>query len=270
MSLKTKDLLILVGLLFIAAVLFLFSLSLIAITFLLFSLLAIQFIHYRRLQRQAKNALIETKKNQENFYKQTESFTNIVKVLPLIAPLPSLRHFAVSPDLAKILVDKIIEKQPKQILECGSGVSSLIMGYALKLNKQGSLISLESDEECYSKNQHEIKKHQLEGVVSLIHAPLKPIKIEDKEWQWYDTAFYQSLETIDLLFVDGPFFKTQSLARYPALPLLFDKLSPNAIIVVDDMIRPDEQQIVQKWLKQFPQLKASTFPTEKGTVVLYK
>ena len=49
-------------------------------------------------------------------------------------------------------------------------------------------------------------------------------------------------DTIDLLIIDGPPVKTNQLARYPALPLLFSKLSKECIIILDDAARPSEQQ----------------------------
>jgi hypothetical protein len=34
------------------------------------------------------------------------------------------------------------------------------------------------------------------------------------------------------------------MARYPALPLLFDKMSDEAVIILDDTFREDEKNII--------------------------
>lgn len=267
MSLKLKDLLLLTAVILMVGLLFFFSFQLPAIALLLFFIVLILFIHYRRQQRQIKNGFLDLKKYQETLYQQTEAMASLTKVLPLVAPLPPMRHFAISPDLAKLLVTEILERKPKTIVETGSGVSTLVMGYALKKIGQGKIISLENNEDYVHQNQKLLEQHHLEKFVRLDHAPLVPIQIKGKEWLWYQ---FKRLGKIDLLLIDGPLAKTQSLARYPALPLLYPSLKPNALIVIDDMIREDEQQMVAQWLEEFPDLERLDLCTEKGATLLRK
>ena len=70
------------------------------------------------------------------------------------------------------------------------------------------------------------------------------------------------------LIVDGPPTKGNPLARYPALKTLYDKLSPEAVILVDDMIRPGEKEMVRRWLAEYPDLRAEHLETEVGTAIL--
>ncbi|MCW3064342.1 MAG: Methyltransferase domain, partial [Solirubrobacterales bacterium] len=54
---------------------------------------------------------------------------------------------------------------------------------------------------------------------------------------------------IDLLLVDGPpaFEPEIALSRYPALPVLAERLAPDATVVLDDIDRPGELAILETW-----------------------
>lgn len=54
---------------------------------------------------------------------------------------------------------------------------------------------------------------------------------------------------VDVLIVDGPPGLTGDWARYPAYPLLREKLRPGAIVLIDDAQRTDERSIVEAWLE---------------------
>ena len=69
---------------------------------------------------------------------------------------------------------------------------------------------------------------------------------------------------------DGPPRRTQKLARYPALPLLFDHLRDGAIIIVDDGARADEQEIMQLWQRGFGCITHEYLEMEKGAFLVCK
>jgi hypothetical protein len=55
---------------------------------------------------------------------------------------------------------------------------------------------------------------------------------------------------ICLVLCDGPPAKTKG-GRYGLLPILRPRLSPDALILVDDYKRSDEKGIVDRWLNEF-------------------
>ena len=59
---------------------------------------------------------------------------------------------------------------------------------------------------------------------------------------------------IDVLIIDGPPGIPNANTRYPAIPLLYDRLQPGALIVVDDTIRADERKAMASWQGQFPDI----------------
>jgi len=217
---------------------------------------------YRRL------TVIYNKREQD--YKQVEALLSLHSLIPTGYPLPPMRDGAISPDLAVILIKIIKERKPKNILECGSGISTLIMAYCLKDLGEGHIWSLEHDKNYADITGENLKKHKLEDRASVIFAPLKEMSIREKSWLWYDTEFLNKIEKIDLLLIDGPPENIREMARYPSLPLLAGSLSESAVIVVDDASRRDEKAMVDLWLKEFKNFQYDFNKTEKGTVILKK
>src|SRR6185295_577572 len=78
------------------------------------------------------------------------------------------------------------------------------------------------------------------------------------------------IEPIDLLVVDGPPGDVGDLARYPALPLLHERLSDNAVILLDDASRRDMRLILDLWLREFDNFDLERIDTEKGAAILRK
>ena len=57
---------------------------------------------------------------------------------------------------------------------------------------------------------------------------------------------------IDALIVDGPPGGTdRRLSRYPALPFFIEVLSPSALIILDDLERPGEREVLNRWESEF-------------------
>ncbi len=205
-----------------------------------------------------------------NEFAQIESLMSLYNGLDITAPLPPSRGWAVSPDFAAILASLIQEHRPGLVVEAGSGLSTLISAYVLRKNGGGQVISLDHNEVYAAATTRNVAAHGLEDLARVIFAPLIRTSIHGKDWLWYDTKALQNVQSIDILVVDGPPASTQRLARYPALPILAPLLSDRAIIVIDDAFRPDERQMVARWLEEFDGFTARDVDTEKGTVILQR
>jgi hypothetical protein len=94
------------------------------------------------------------------------------------------------------------------------------------------------------------------------------VEINGAKWLWYDLSKVEIPEAIDLLIVDGPPGTTQKLARYPAVPMLHEKLNKDAFILLDDGARPDERQIVEQWTEEFKMSHSEYLPLEKGAYLI--
>ena len=225
----------------------------------------------QQLLQQQRN--IEQQKNEiYKQFQQIESLFSVFSLLRINRPLPPMGGWAISPDFGKIIVDLVLEKKPKIILEASSGVSTLIASYCLKQLGEGTVISLEEENKYAEVSNKALIKHGLKDIATVIHAPLEEIEIEGKKWTWYALTKIKGIKPIDMLIIDGPaqYGRVDKMIRYPALPLLFDSLSDDAIIILDDADRKDEKDIVELWLKQFNCFEVERIDTEKGTVILHK
>ncbi|NLH49069.1 MAG: class I SAM-dependent methyltransferase [Myxococcales bacterium] len=222
--------------------------------------IAVQFELYRRTQYLFN-------KPQQN-YRQVEALFSLFSQIRPRAPLPPLRHFAISPDFANLLISLVREIRPRAIVELGSGTSTILNAYLLEAQGEGRVYALDHEEQYLRETGDQIKKHGLSAWVDLRHAPLQPLTLDNRNWQWYDRKAFENLPPIDLLIVDGPPHTLQSLSRYPALPVLLDKLSPTGVVLLDDAARPDETETVRRWLVAHPEFVCSKIDNEKGAVIL--
>jgi predicted O-methyltransferase YrrM len=200
--------------------------------------------------------------------RQSESVVALYQSLPFRLPLPSMSDWAISPDFACELVREIASRRPGRILELGSGVSTLVGGYALESLGCGTLVSLEHDERWARKTAEDLRIHQLDRVAVVTHAPIVDVTIGPDTYPWYSLYGLPQEGLFDMLVVDGPPGTLHPMARYPALPLLLDRLSPNAVIILDDADRPGEQAAVERWIKEFGPFEIDSPPTQRGMIIL--
>lgn len=199
-----------------------------------------------------------------------QTLVGLYHTLPIRAPLPPSTSWSAAPDLLALIAATVAEHGPTCVVECGSGTSSLVGGYALERNGGGRLISLDHDAEFAAQTAAHVERHRLGDVVKVRVAPLTEADVAGGRAAWYAPEAWADLDGIDLLVVDGPPANDDATARWPALPLLYDRLAPGAIVVVDDAGRPGEREIVRRWREAFPDLEATYHPTVKGTYVLRK
>lgn len=211
----------------------------------------------------------ELKRVNEVSVAQIESLFSIFATLKPQFPLPTTRGWAASPDLLKEIISLIHRQKPQLVVEASSGVSTLIIAYCLQRLGTGKLISLEHEEKFAQLTQNNLSLHGLDDVATVIYAPLVEVEINGTKWLWYDLTKVEIPEAIDLLIVDGPPGTTQKLARYPAMPMLHNKLSKDAIILLDDGARSDERQIVEQWMTELKMSHSEYLPLEKGAYLIY-
>ena len=101
-------------------------------------------------------------------------------------------------------------------------------------------------------------------LTNLRTAPLSSQQFQGETWPWYATKDLPAELPIDMLVIDGPPQATGPHARYLAGPVLFPRLSPGAVVYLDDAARSDEQAILRRWRGEFPSLRQSQLACEKG------
>jgi predicted O-methyltransferase YrrM len=210
-----------------------------------------------------------TQKEIKQTFRQLEALQNLNAILPANDVLPATRGWAASPDLLVVLVDVVITERPSLIVECGSGASTLWLALAMRRFKiDGRIIALDHDPVFAGKTRDLLARHDVSDLAEVRDAPLESFSLEGETYSWYARRAWENLTGIDLLFVDGPPAATGHQARYPALPLLARSLSPAATAVLDDLVVPDMQKVLQRWLEAHPDFSSEILPLEKQAAVL--
>lgn len=169
--------------------------------------------------------------------------------------LPGLGGWAVTvPVVTTIAGRLLLDDRPLTVLELGSGASTFWTALAISRSGRGRCVSLDHSEEFAQKTRDMLRAKGVEDHADVLHAPLIEQEVNGQTYQYYDLSVLPDDLAIDVLLVDGPPATPTSNTRYPAVPLLYDRLQPGALIVVDDTIRPDERDAIASWQEQFPDI----------------
>jgi predicted O-methyltransferase YrrM len=196
-----------------------------------------------------------------------EASVALYHALQPVAPLPAMRGYALAPDAALLLYQEVRKQRPRVVVETGSGTSSVVIGYALKALGGGHLFSLERDEQWGQRTRELLQLHGLCDYVTVVHAPLCELSVDGHARRWHDASALGDVQTIDLVFDDGPPRVLGPHLRDAALPVLAPKLSPDAVYVMN-FVAAEERRTVKHWLERYPEFRAEWLPTKKGNVIL--
>ena len=181
--------------------------------------------------------------------------------------LPFTPDWSAAADFLNIIAEHCLSAKPGIIVECSSGLSTLIIARCCQLNQHGRVYSLENGAEYAEKTRQELKAFGLEDYATVLDAPLENINLHDRDYLWYSN---QSLpdNPIDMIVIDGPPGFIQKNSRYPALPLFYDKCSDHCTLYLDDAAREDEKEIIDKWKTRYTNTRHQYIETERGCSVL--
>jgi predicted O-methyltransferase YrrM len=147
--------------------------------------------------------------------------------------------FAANKDYLKYITNFLSGKD-YNVLECGSGISTVLLGIINKKSKL-NVYSLEHNFEWYKYTKSILKLYNIEKI-NLIHAPL----IKYDTFEWYDISKTKLPNQLDLILCDGPPEGTLG-GRYGLVPLIGSAIKKQCVILLDDVDRISEKQIIKKW-----------------------
>lgn len=143
------------------------------------------------------------------------------------------------------LCNLVVHRAPAQVVECGAGVSTMVLARLLAERGEGRLTALEHDPGWAERVAGLLAREGLTGVARVVLAPL--------ESGWYAAEGVAKLPAaIDLLVVDGPPADRPELAeaRRPALTALEPRLVDGACVILDDIGRAGEQRVLASWERE--------------------
>ena len=207
-------------------------------------------------------------------FKQFGAYLQIQNLLQFELPLDFTLNRTNSTDYLLIVLKEFLNLIKKKgtvtVLEAGSGVSTVVLGLALKrFSPESVLFSLVHDYDLFLKIQEDLKFYELEQI-SLLYAPFVSYEIDGNEWFWYDTTglFKRLEQKLDLLILNSFPETAQYVNRYPALPVLREKLSDDFVLVLEDSSRKGEEEAVYRWKRELQLFKSREIDTEKRTLVI--
>ena len=126
------------------------------------------------------------------------------------------------------------------ILECGSGLTTLIIG--LLAGRRGiESWTLEHFADWHKRVSETLARQRISTVKNCL-APLR----DYGDFSWYDAPPERLPDRFSLIVCDGPPGSTRG-GRYGVVPVLKEKLVPGTIILLDDAHREAEAEALRRW-----------------------
>ncbi len=162
---------------------------------------------------------------------------------------PALGDWSLLPEDLEHLLGLIDAREVREVVELGSGAGTVVLARGLA-RRGGRLTSVEHDADWARHVREMIAGEELAGVARVVQAPLGPHPLADPGSVWYSQRALHALpEDIGMLIVDGPpgNLPGMEMGRAPALEALGPRLGPGALVVLDDVHRPGERAIIERW-----------------------
>jgi hypothetical protein len=143
-----------------------------------------------------------------------------------------------------VVCNEIVHGARTRIVECGSGVSTVLLARLLRERGAGHLVALEHDRHWAALVHEQLRHEALDGIARVLNAPL------EGEPPWYGPARLVDVpDEFDLLVVDGPpaCDAGHGMRRAPALPRFDERLVVGAAVMLDDIARPGERDVLAGW-----------------------
>ncbi len=165
---------------------------------------------------------------------------------PLETDAWAIDHCALELVLAEISAGR------ERIVECGSGLSTIVIARLLRERGHGTVHALEHDPTWIELTARRIADEGLSDHARVVAAPLARDPLAPPGCRWFERRALAELPGagVDLLLVDGPPASPErglGRSRYPALPLLADRLAAGVRLILDDAERAGERWVIERW-----------------------
>ena len=160
---------------------------------------------------------------------------------------------------------KIQQDRPKLVIECGAGVSTLILGkYAAlcwpEFTDSSIVFSLEQDFQLKQVIESRLAEYGVSDRVQILHTPIS----EQGKYELDTNKLWEQLgsKKVDWLLIDGP--SGPEGCRVWTLPLLARFCRPGARWFLDDALRDGELRVLREWLRLPGIVVEGIYPIGKG------
>jgi len=165
-----------------------------------------------------------------------------------------------SPSVEYIIDSLQCARQTKgPILECGSGLSTLLLGIVAQ--RSGNVVWTLEHNQLWGDN---VKNNLAKYGIKSVRLCVNELRDYD-DFCWYDPPLNQMPDNFSLVVCDGPPGETRG-GRYGLLPIMRNKLTSSCIILLDDAGRSEERETLGRWAKEVGtdyEIKSSKKPYAK-------
>ena len=127
------------------------------------------------------------------------------------------------------------------VIEAGSGLSTVLLSYCLPEHRR--LLAFENDAEWTDFVNGQCGPRRS---LPVVHSPL----IDHQTYVWYQLPLELEDMQVGLFVCDGPPGRSKG-GRYGGLPQLHRWLSPGAVVILDDVERDSETDVIDRWKVEF-------------------
>lgn len=160
--------------------------------------------------------------------------------------------WSVTEDVSDRMVKRLDELKPEVILECGSGTSTYVIGKWTEANN-AKLFSLEHLPEYLDKTREMCLNFKSVEVI------FAPINIRKRCY-----SINELPRGIDFALIDGP---PANIGRQETLGMMWNNLSPNFEVWLDDANRDHEKACLSRWEQEFP-INIEIDDKDKGLAII--
>lgn len=189
----------------------------------------------------------------------------------LAQDLYALGNWAIDPDFARLIM-KEMDSKPSLVVELGSGTSTALIGEMLAERGTGRLVTIDNDPDFAAQTKERVADLLRSRRIDVVVAPLRAQVLGARRVDWYDADLIRSAlppQPIDLLIVDGP-PSTSRWSRWPAVEVLWERLRPGGVVLMDDGRRHAETATVRRWVHDHADMRAFWLDNRKGAWRLEK
>jgi predicted O-methyltransferase YrrM len=188
--------------------------------------------------------------------------------LPTCLKPEEFTDWALSREALEWLSEFVVTRKIRTIVECGSGLSTILFASMVREGMVDRVLSLEHDRQWFEYGRYRLAEKGLADAVDLRLCPLRQFPVNRYLVKWYDLQEIAPFPA-DLILVDGPPGNSWIHARHPAPHLLREFMQPGTWLVLDDYQRQQEREVVEMWLSEVPGLELrGTISVGKGLAVL--
>lgn len=213
---------------------------------------------------------LASKRDLDNLFVQLSALVDVRDQTGPNVGARKLRGWAISPDALAEVLHELSGRKGPEVVEFGSGASTVAIAASLRRAGSGRLVSYEHDPVYAEQVMQRVRSAGLESLVDLRVVNINSFKHPSGlSFQSYALEKYD--DTFDVALVDGPIKGIHGeFARLGPLEWCMQHAKAGSVVFLDDADREGEQRALDVVRSKYKQSTFTEIPAEKGLVRIVK